>query len=133
MTWEERLAQEGYVIRERFASRAPSPALRPKDAEAAETMPEGTLLAEVRALAKRYGWNGVYHTHDSRKSEPGFPDIVICNGHSLLLKELKTNTGKLTMDQQRWLSLLQHCNTIEAGVWRPRDLAQIEQRLRKGR
>jgi len=96
-------------------------------------MPEGTLLAEVRALAKRYGWNGVYHTHDSRKSEPGFPDLVLCDGTDLLMYELKTNTGQLAMEQQRWLSLLAHTGRVDCGVWRPRDLAAIEERLRKGR
>jgi len=131
MTWEERLLAEGYVIRDRFASRAPSPALRPRDAEAAGAMTEGTLLAEVRALAKRESWE-FYHTFDSRRSEYGWPDCALCDGTTLLLYELKTNTGKLTMEQQRWLSLLQHCGTIEAGIWRPRDLPQIEQRLRKG-
>jgi len=91
-------------------------------------MPEGTLLQQVRGLAKAHGWE-TYHTHDSRRSECGFPDLALTDGTSLLLYELKTHTGKLTPAQARWLSLLAHTGKVECGVWRPRDLATIAQRL----
>jgi hypothetical protein len=90
--------------------------------------PEGTLLARIRTLAKQYGWLA-YHTHDSRKSETGFPDLVLTNGTSVLIVELKTNTGKLTSEQQRWLDLLSHTGQVETATWRPRDWDQIAARL----
>jgi VRR-NUC domain len=90
--------------------------------------PEGSLLARVRRLATDNGWLS-YHTHDSRRSEYGFPDLVCTDGTAVLMYELKTNTGKLTPEQQRWLSLLEHSGKVEAGVWRPRDFAQITARL----
>lgn len=90
--------------------------------------PEGTLLDQVRSLAKRYGWQS-YHTHDSRRSEPGYPDLTLCDGTSLLIYELKTNTGKPTEAQQTWLNLLAHTGKVECGIWRPGDLAVIHARL----
>jgi VRR-NUC domain len=90
--------------------------------------PEGSLLARVRRLATDNGWAS-YHTHDSRRSEYGFPDLVCTDGTAVLMYELKTNSGKLTAEQQRWLSLLEHTGKIECGVWRPRDWPQITARL----
>lgn len=93
-----------------------------------DTTPEGTLLAEIRKLAHPHGWR-TYHTLDSRGSEEGFPDVVLCNGVSLLLYELKSNTGKLTKDQAYWLSLLAHTTQLESGLWRPHDWSAIADRL----
>jgi hypothetical protein len=60
---------------------------------AAQDVSEATLLAKVMAEARRLGYL-VYHTHDSRRSAPGFPDLVLCNGQRLLFVELKSRTGK---------------------------------------
>jgi hypothetical protein len=94
----------------------------------AEETPEGQLLDRVRSFAKLQGWQS-YHTHDSRRSEPGFPDLVLCDGRDLLIYELKTNSGKCTPEQARWLSLLEHTGKVECGIWRPRDFAAIAARL----
>lgn len=61
-----------------------------------------------------------YHTHDSRRSEPGFPDLVIVGLSGILFRELKSRQGQLTPEQRRWGS------RITAGrgnwaVWRPVD------------
>jgi hypothetical protein len=110
------VAQPGYhVVGE------PLPAL-PSDT------PEGVLLAEIRKLATPHGWL-VYHTYDSRKSEPGFPDTCLTNGTSLLMYELKDNRRKPTKDQEGWLSLLAHTGKVECGIWRPRDWPIIAARL----
>lgn len=61
-----------------------------------------------------------YHTHDSRRSARGFPDLVICGPNGVLFRELKAETGRLTIDQTCWGQGL-----LEAGancaVWRPAD------------
>ena len=72
-----------------------------------KAMPEEALLRHVRALARRCGYL-CYHTHDSRKSEEGFPDVVLTNGKDVIFAELKSRTGKLTEAQSLWLELLRH-------------------------
>jgi len=85
--------------------------------------------------AKHHGWL-VYHTHDSRKSEPGFPDLVMTNGKRVIFAELKTNASdsKPSSAQARWLLMLTHAGQ-EVWIWRPRDKAEILARLqtREGR
>lgn len=90
---------------------------------------ETDFLAQVRRILKEAGYL-VYHTHDSRGSEPGFPDLVATNGSRLLFIELKTRTGKLTIDQTRWLALLRHTGT-EVYVLRPHDLEWFGHQLER--
>lgn len=82
-------------------------------------MSELELDKEVRRLLKSYGLYG-YHTHDSRRSAPGFPDWVIV-GSRVLYRELKAEYGKMSSEQTTVRYLL-----IAAGadwdVWRPSDL-----------
>src|SRR5687767_3407358 len=84
-------------------------------------MSERELQAQVIELARMVGWL-VYHTHDSRRSEPGFPDLVMVHERSgaLLFAELKTTTGRVTMEQDRWLRAL--AVRGYAFVWRPEHL-----------
>ena|SRR5262252_2043419 len=95
----------------------------------AVVLAEAGLLEHIRALARRSGWL-CYHTHDSRRSEAGFPDLVLTNGQRVLFLECKTSTGKLTPEQARWLALLAHSTQIDARVVRPQDLGAIEEWLR---
>ncbi len=60
-----------------------------------------------------------YHTHDSRRSEPGFPDLVVV-GSRCLFRELKTTRGRLTTAQTTWLTALAAAS-VDAAVWRPAD------------
>jgi hypothetical protein len=73
----------------------------------------------VCALAKTLGCI-VYHTHDSRRSEPGFPDLVIVGRKGFAFRELKTNGGRLSPEQQVWLDKLTAAKA-DADVWRPSD------------
>lgn len=84
----------------------------------AEAMTEAELLANVRDLAGRLGLR-TYHTHDSRRSEPGWPDLAIV-GRRLLLRELKTQTGRLRPEQEAWIADLRMAG-IDTAVWRPSD------------
>jgi len=110
-----------------WLARIPRPTLLETSLPVTQT--EVQLLNEVLALAKSYGWLA-YHTHDSRRSPEGFPDLVLTNGTSVLFVELKTATGKLTAAQARWLTLLEHAGQ-ECAVWRPSDWPAIVTRLSK--
>ena len=92
--------------------------------------PESAFLARVVMLAHTRGWL-VYHTHDSRRSAPGFPDLVLTRPGRLIFAEIKTARGKLTAAQETWLDLLRHSVPgVEIFVWRPGDWAAIQDALR---
>lgn len=99
--------------------------------QVAKTMRENALQAQVLALARVHGWLA-YHTHDSRKSVKGFPDLVLVHParRLVLWRELKTWRGRVTPEQQAWLDALTDAGE-DAGVWRPADLLHrdIERQL----
>lgn len=82
----------------------------------------------VVTMAGYLGWT-VYHTHDSRRSNPGFPDLVLVRDR-VLFRELKTDKGRLTKEQEDWIAKLTKAGA-NAGVWRPRDWDSIEKELTK--
>lgn len=90
---------------------------------------EADFQATVRAAASFFGWR-VYHTHDSRRSDPGFPDLVMVHRtHGLLFAELKAQKGTTTPQQVAWLEDLTHAGH-RAYLWRPSDWPTIEDVLR---
>ena len=76
------------------------------------------LQPAVRKMAKLLGWE-FYHTHDSRKSEAGFPDVVLVRNRRLIFAELKRQKGRTSEDQIKWLNKLSQCEGVEVYVWRP--------------
>lgn len=62
----------------------------------------------------------LFHDTDSRKNNPGFPDLVIVGPNRVLFRELKTQTGRISPKQEGWLLALQHAGQ-DATVWRPSD------------
>lgn len=88
-------------------------------------MSENDLLSNVRQIAGLLGWFH-YHTHDSRRSEAGFPDLVLVRGDRLIFAELKSAKGRLTPAQADWLKRLNAVapspgKTVEVYLWRPVD------------
>ena len=47
-----------------------------------------------------------YHPYLSHRSAAGWPDLALCGKRGFLLRELKTERGKLTADQERGGSIL---------------------------
>ncbi len=63
-----------------------------------------------------------YHTHDSRRSPAGFPDCVFAwRSGRVVYAELKSEKGRLTPDQRRWLDYLA-LSGAPVYVWRPEHL-----------
>ncbi|WP_142121534.1 VRR-NUC domain-containing protein [Rarobacter faecitabidus] len=85
-------------------------------------MLERDLQDTVLALADVHGWMA-YHTHDSRRSQPGYPDLhlVHVGQRRSIFRELKKQTGRVTPAQQEWLDALTAVG-VDAAVWRPADL-----------
>src|SRR5262245_14470002 len=91
---------------------------------------ERAFMQAVRREALAHGWL-FYHTFDSRRSAPGFVDCVLAKaGYPIVFSELKTATGVVTIEQQRWLDTLRQVTGVECYLWRPDDIAQIVEKLR---
>jgi hypothetical protein len=83
-------------------------------------MIEAELQVNVTTLARDLGiW--FYHPYDSRRSEKGWPDLVLVGPGGALFRELKRESGRLTPEQRRVGSMLTHAG-LNWSTWRPRDL-----------
>jgi hypothetical protein len=91
--------------------------------KAAEFRAQRAKAISEDELAEQTATLGIlrYHTHDSRRSEPGFPDEVLVGRRRMLYRELKQQGKKPTAAQQKWLDRLQALGH-DVGVWRPEDL-----------
>jgi hypothetical protein len=89
---------------------------------------EKEFQAEVRRLAKRHGWRH-FHTASSKRSEPGLPDSVMVRPPRVVFAELKVPPNKPTAEQLNWLDDLKQCPGVEAYLWGPADLPEIERIL----
>lgn len=78
----------------------------------------------VIELACLLGWR-VYHTHDSRRSDCGWPDLALLKPPRFILAELKSQRGRLRPEQREWLALLEQCPMLEAYLFRPSDWPRI--------
>jgi VRR-NUC domain len=96
-----------------------------------QAMTEKTWQQTIIDLAHTLGWL-TYHTHDSRRSQPGFPDLVLVRDR-IVYAELKDMRRRLTTAQFAWLDDLRRAGG-EAYVWRPSDWPQAKRILnRRGR
>ena len=82
---------------------------------------------QVRELAQTLGWRRAYHTFDSRRSDTGFPDLVLVRDRVVFL-ELKREKGKVSPDQREWLRALTAAKA-EVYLARPRHLQALAQVL----
>jgi hypothetical protein len=102
----------------------------PPKRPAAVELTEKQFQQQVRDLALLTGWRA-YHTFDSRRSDPGFPDLAMVNrtqGRFIFI-ELKRHDGTVSDDQQSWLASISEAG-FEADVWRPADMPRIQRILR---
>lgn len=89
---------------------------------------EAQFLRTVLELAGLRRWM-CYHTHDSRHSAEGFPDLALVRGPVLLLPELKVEPNTPTAAQRAWLDALGRVQTVAAPLWYPADWKVIEATL----
>lgn len=107
-------------------------------------MTEAQFQEGVIAFARLCGWR-VFHVSDSRREvvdrrrgvsrmvgdelAKGWPDLVLVHPkRGLLVRELKSDRGRLTPEQKEWLAALAAVG-VDVDVWRPRDLPTIERLL----
>lgn len=87
-------------------------------------MTEADLQEQVRLICRQLGLYH-YHTHDSRRSQPGWPDSVIINRRTgaMIFRELKSDRGTLSPAQTEVKYMLL-AGGQDYDVWRPADLLQ---------
>lgn len=94
-------------------------------------MTEADFQAQIVALAEAKNWL-CYHTHDSRRSQPGFPDLVLVRGSTVLFLEVKAEKGKLSPAQLEWMVGLKGVRYVHAATVRPSDWDEVERLLQGG-
>ena len=96
-----------------------------------DTTAEAQFQATVIRLARDRGYL-VYYTHNARHSPAGFPDLCIVDPRPgpgpCYLWELKTQRGKVSIEQLTWIAGL-HGKTVDARVVRPQDMPNVVQWL----
>lgn len=90
---------------------------------------ERRFLGRVVGALRTAGWLA-FHCHDSRRSEPGLPDVIAVRGSTLLALELKTPDGRVTAEQERWLDALARVERVEAKLVRPEQWEEILEVIR---
>lgn len=82
---------------------------------------EADFQAELIRAAKRMGWRA-YHTHDSRRSEEGFPDLVLASRtqRRVIYAELK-RPGEDPTEAQAWWGETLTAAGEEYHLWRYAD------------
>lgn len=93
------------------------------------TITEQAFQQNILELAHLTGWL-TYHTFDSRRSQPGFPDMVMVKDSSLLFVETKSEKGKPSPEQMRWLEALRNVERISSHLWKPTDWHTLEHVLK---
>jgi hypothetical protein len=89
-------------------------------ARPAARVTEKMLHEAIVALATLLGWSH-FHAYEMRRSDAGWPDLVLVRGGRLLAWELKSATGKLSPAQEEWLGILGGVPCVETAVIRPDD------------
>lgn len=104
-------------------------------------MSEAEWQQQVIDLAHLHGWR-IAHFRPAQNARgdwrtpvaadgKGFPDLVLTRDR-LLFAELKTDAGRLTVEQRHWLDALQRAGA-EVAVWRPRDFDRVLDTLSRSR
>ena len=95
---------------------------------------EDDFQTTVIETAEAFGWEHIYHTHDSRRSREGFPDLVLIRVKGgvgeLMVLELKGNPpsgrGTLSKNQAAWITAFKAVPGVKsAAVW-PEDMKRLE-------
>lgn len=92
---------------------------------------ESEFMRAVIRVAEGLGWS-VYHTHDSRRSVAGFPDLVLLRRELQIVAELKrSKREKPTAEQLAWLARYRAA-CVPAFVWTPEVWLELERILKYG-
>lgn len=120
----------------KFQAKPKSPRRKSKVLKAVDVVLKATTEANFQRviveIAEANGW-WVYHVYDSRRSNPGFPDLLLLRGATMLLLECKSEKGKASPEQEAVIQRLKQVKYVEADIVRPRHADQIAAVLRSAK
>ena len=105
---------------------------------------EDNFLGTILELAERTGWTAYhprpamvsiqerisYRTAAQGNGAEGFPDLFLAKpSHYCIMAELKSETGKMTAEQERWRDILELSLGVRYFLWRPKDWDEVTQVL----
>ena len=88
----------------------------------AEPLAEKIVQDSIVELAGMLGWL-VYHTHDSRRSQAGFPDLVLVR-ERVIYAEIKRVGKQPRPSQVEWLNALSRAGA-EVYLWTEADYDEV--------
>lgn len=95
---------------------------------------EDDMKDQIIEVSKTLGYL-VFHDNDPKRNVAGFPDLWILGFGKLLVLELKTDTGTVTREQQKWIAQLKiagiDVRVYRCAQWRTRDLAKELQDIKR--
>ena len=86
----------------------------------------GWRYAHFRSARTAKGWK------TAMEGDKGFPDLVLVKPPRVIFVELKSDQGKLSIEQFNWMTALEAGN-VEAYVWRPENWQEAYLTLAKER
>ena len=101
------------------------------------TKTEREFQEQIAQLARQFGWMIVHHGGNQHRrayyDTTGFPDLLMVSPTGrVLFRELKTDIGSLTPDQERWRRELLNRHADYA-VWRPTDWVDVVATISNGK
>jgi hypothetical protein len=102
---------------------------------------EADFQQQVTNLADLLGWH-IWHDPDPRPCprcgltvpdgrEPGFSDLMLVRGATLLFVELKGDGGKATPEQEAFIERMKAVKFVAADIAWPKDWPALEDALRR--
>ena len=100
---------------------------------------ESAFTAQVIRMAQVFKWRVAHFRPGMTKrgrwvtavsgDGAGFPDLIMLRHNRRIMAELKAAKGKVTVEQEKWLESARSAD-IEAYIWRPQNIDEIERILR---
>jgi len=94
---------------------------------------EAEFQQQIIDTARLLGWR-CYHTFDSRRSEAGFPDLVLVRDRVVHL-EVKSETGRLSPEQADWIAAINAAGgtalVVRPSMWEE-IVASLKRRVQSG-
>jgi hypothetical protein len=99
---------------------------------------------QVLMLARLFGWRW-WHDRATNfpracphckkplklaRNDPGWPDLFLIRGDTLIVAELKSDRNYPTADQRAWLDAFRQVRRVVVAVWKPKDVDAVTETMR---